>query len=83
MYLATGIPVRWRGCSAGCLEFLERDRVSNNSAKPEAEEDWSIGMNDEEKEESDSTPNACLTPVQPPSGSEFKAFDSADIDLDD
>ncbi|KAL5492297.1 hypothetical protein ACEPAI_3744 [Sanghuangporus weigelae] len=76
----TGIPVRWRGCSAGCLEYLDQTRVQDPVAGDGAEEDWSVAM-DVDNNRVDALPT-CTT-EQAPARTGFQAFYSADIDLDD
>lgn len=75
----TGIPVRWRGCSAGCLEYLDQPSSQNSvSTVGGIEEDWSVGMDvDKDKIDADGSP------VRFAVEGTFKAFDSADIDLED
>ncbi|KAL5513082.1 hypothetical protein ACEPAH_3480 [Sanghuangporus vaninii] len=76
----TGIPVRWRGCSAGCLEYLDQTRVQDPVAGDGVEEDWSVRM-DVDNNRVDALPT-CTT-EHAPARISFQAFSSADIDLDD
>lgn len=46
----TGIPIRWRGCSAGCLEYLEE--FSGDSSMPVDggdDDDWLMGLGDKDE----------------------------------
>ncbi|EJD07444.1 uncharacterized protein FOMMEDRAFT_149973 [Fomitiporia mediterranea MF3/22] len=81
-----GIPVRWRGCSAGCLERLEQMTANGTSfSSVVGEDDWSVGLDIDSKGNAVGMDWARVPSLSLSTSSkeDFKTFDSADIDLDD
>lgn len=74
-----GIPLRWRGCRAGCLDLLEKNRDEPKQAGVGDEDDWSVGMEVDGEKLKVGSGNASRNEA----GGDFKEFDSGDIDLDD
>lgn len=74
-----GIPLLWRGCSAGCLDFLDEVALRDDTIDSrDADGDWTMNV-----DPGANVSHPVVSPSQPPATSEFGHFASDDIDLDD
>lgn len=74
-----GVPVLWRGCSAGCLDFLD----DSSDAQEDMDMDSGFGLDIGEADENGGLKMICLEKSTPLATDFSRMFSSEDVDLDD